>query len=453
MKKIYLLWLAVAFLGSTNVCCSDDKADDKKPETPEQPDKPDVPDEPVPAAEKPVILWIDAEANFSRLRNKSNITYFLQKARDCGFNTVVVDVKPVQGDVLYQSDFLPTCTTLDGFSIPDRGFDYLQYFIDEVRRLDMKITVSTTIMTMGLPATQTGPAYTDPRWEGKTCIEYLPTGMQDIKHSTEWGVFTFLNPILPEVREYVMRLVEEVVTKYDFDGYALDYCRYCNMHSDFSQASKEAFEKWANVTLSNFPQDIYIYNSNNEPVPGTYYNQWMEWRASVIRDYIAEINRRVHAIKPDLSLELWAASWWPLPHTGQNWASPKIDASVVSQFGNYLWMTPGYYQTGFADQLDVFQLGAYLERVFGPNDNESVEYAINKAEKLIAGDCTLYGTIGCADAKFDIENAVYLCLKKTAGVMVFELSHVLRNDMWDKIKAGIDRAERELGIEHANNEK
>lgn len=56
MKKIYLLWLAVAFLGSTNVCCSDDKADDKKPETPEQPDKPDVPDEPVPAAEKPVIL-------------------------------------------------------------------------------------------------------------------------------------------------------------------------------------------------------------------------------------------------------------------------------------------------------------------------------------------------------------------------------------------------------------
>ena len=68
-----------------------------------------------------------------------------------------------------------------------------------------------------------------------------------------------LQPVLPEVREYVMRMVTELVTNYDFDGYILDYCRYMNMNSDFSEASKKAFEEYAGVTCTDFPRDIYYY--------------------------------------------------------------------------------------------------------------------------------------------------------------------------------------------------
>lgn len=447
MKKYLILLSAAALLGLTGSSCGEkwtrhDMPEYEKPAPgPDQPDDPD----PAPAEKKPVVLWIDAEANFSRLRTKSDITAHLEKAVESGFNAIVVDVKPVQGEVLYQSDFLPLCTDLNGGSIPDRGFDYLQYFIDEARRLDLRITVSTTIMTMGLTASKTGPSFTDPYWRDKTCIEYLPTGLRDIKQTDDTGsVFSFLNPILPEVRAYVMRMVEELTSKYDFDGYALDYCRYCNAHSDFSQASRTAFEQYAGITVEHFPEEIYTYASPTakDYTPGKYYNQWIEWRASVIRGYVKEIRERVKAIRPEVDIEYWAASWWPLPHTGQNWASPDVHEAS----NNYWWATPAYDRTGFADQLDIFQLGSYLPHVFGPDDSSSVEYAIARAKRLIDNRCTLYGTISCDQPSFDLAGAVYLCLKETAGVMVFELSHIINTNKWDEVKAGIARYEAEQGI-------
>lgn len=400
-------------------------------------------EEPVIVAEKPVVLWIDAEANFSRLRNQSNVRRYLDMAEKAGFNTIVVDVKPVQGDVLYDSDFLPACTSLGGAVVENRGYDYLQFFIDEARDRDMKVTVSTTIMTMGLPQSKTGPGYTDPYWDDKFCIEYLPEGLVDIRESTAWDVFAFLNPVLPEVREYVMKMVKEIVTKYDFDGYCLDYCRYMNINSDFSEASKKAFEDYAGVTVENFPEDIYTFNSSDKTDinPGKYYNQWVEWRSSVIQSYVTEIRETIKSVKPDVDLEYWAASWWPLPHTGQNWASPSVNMSK-----SYWWATENYYKTGFADQLDIFQLGAYLSVVDDINNPESVAYAIQRAKSLINKDCTLYGTIQCADASFDIKKAVTLCLEETEGVMVFELSHIINNDKWDDIKAGVDEAWKTLGV-------
>ena len=197
------------------------------PETPETPDNPteepsdpDPEPEPEPVPAKPVVLWIDAEANFSRLRTQANIKRYLDLAEEAGFNAIVVDVKPVQGDVLYDSDLFPHCTTLGGVTLANRGFDYLQFFIDQARERGMRISVSTTIMTLGQPRTQSGPGYTDPYWDDKFCVEYLPTGLQDIRDTDDYGnVFAFLNPVLPEVHDYVMRLVNEIATKYDFDGY------------------------------------------------------------------------------------------------------------------------------------------------------------------------------------------------------------------------------------------
>lgn len=59
------------------------------------------------AIEKPVTLWIDAEANYPRLSTREEISAMLDKARSNGFNAIVLDVKPVKGEVLYESSFLP----------------------------------------------------------------------------------------------------------------------------------------------------------------------------------------------------------------------------------------------------------------------------------------------------------------------------------------------------------
>lgn len=128
------------------------------------------------------MLWFDAEANFERFSKKENITYYLDLAKSTGFNKIVVDVRPVQGDALFKSSYLTPLTDLAGIHI-ERDWDYLQFFIDEAHKRELKVTVSTTIFTAGLPSSKNGMAYRDDTWNGKTCLEYTKDqGLIDIKN-------------------------------------------------------------------------------------------------------------------------------------------------------------------------------------------------------------------------------------------------------------------------------
>ena len=77
------------------------------------------------AAGKPKYLWFDATANFERFAVRDSVDFYLDKACRAGFNRIVVDVRPVEGDVLYNSDLLPRLKTIDGTTV-DRDWDYLR---------------------------------------------------------------------------------------------------------------------------------------------------------------------------------------------------------------------------------------------------------------------------------------------------------------------------------------
>ena len=223
------------------------------------------------------------------------------------------------------------------------------------------------------------------------------------------------------------------------------YCRFPDNQSDFSEASKRAFEDYVKGSVATWPDDVYTYDANGGIVAGPYYKQWWEFRSMVIRDFVAAVRQEIKALKPDVKLEYWAASWWgALYANGQNWASTSFMPLQDIEAPNFrAWCSNNYNRTGFADQLDTFLLGTYLPRVYGPEDGESIEFGINRAERMLLNACTYYGTIECSQKNFDVEEACYYCLKRTAGLMVFDIVHVINNDMWAAIKRGIDRAEAE----------
>jgi hypothetical protein len=194
--------------------------------------------------------------------------------------------------------------------------------------------------------------------------------------------------------------------------------------------------------VERFPEDIFTYNPDGTRNPGKYYKQWWEWRAGVIRDFVASVRRTIDELQPDVKLHYWAGSWLhALYVNGQNWGSPRSTFSDA-----YLddWATPTYKTTGFADRLDVFVTGTYLERVWGKDDNESIEYGIARSIRDVEGDCEVYGSLYAQNHLDQFEDAVYLCLTQSAGLMVFDILQVIRYDLWDDIRRGIDRAEKEL---------
>ena len=115
---------------------------------------------------KRIQLWIDADANFGRFSTKANITSYLAKMKDTGFNEIYLDVKPGCGYALYDSSILPKLKTVSGVTV-DRDWDYLGFWIEEADKYGIQVIASISTLGYGDPKTKTGLIYDSNSWNGK----------------------------------------------------------------------------------------------------------------------------------------------------------------------------------------------------------------------------------------------------------------------------------------------
>ena len=87
-----------------------------------------------PKSIKPALMWFDAEANFERFSNPDSIDYYLTKIKSLGFTHAIVDVRPITGEVLFDSKFAPKMKEWMGYKRAD--FDYLRHFLTKAHELD-----------------------------------------------------------------------------------------------------------------------------------------------------------------------------------------------------------------------------------------------------------------------------------------------------------------------------
>lgn len=365
-------------------------------------------------AEKPKYMWMAVD-NHERLSSRDSIIYYLDKCKDTGFNWAVLDVRGVEG-VMYA--------------------DNVEMFIEEAHARGMKVSIAATIFPAGSPYWHKGPVYDDPSIKDLTCVMYTPKGMVKIEDMPS-EVAAFMNPLLPKAQEIAMDNIRYIFENFDLDGFALDYCRFPGPAADFSDATRAAFEAQIGQKLERWPEDVFSYAPDGSRVPGKYYKQWWKFRSGIIRDFVAKVKTWKDANYPDVELEYWAGSWLhALYGNGQNWASRTAD-----YYKDYDWAAPDYGETGFAEDLDVFMTGAYLEKVWDINDLESMEYAMMRSNRDVAGACKMVGSFQICNP-IDLADAAYVCLTQSEGMMAFDMCHTFgKPTAWDDLKRGIQRAE------------
>lgn len=437
MRKFLLIATVFCFLVS---CSDNDNGVDVQ--------KPDIPldlgdDKEV--VIKPKQMWIDAHANFTTFATKAKITATLEKIKDTGFNEIYVDVKPGIGYALYDSDILPKLTTWGNEKV-ERDWDYLGYWLEEAERLEINVIASISVLGFGYTKTKEGLVYDDPKWDGKTQVALIKdsdgemTALEDIRNIADVDG-AMLDPTIPEVQSFVISIVEEVVRKYPkLKGICLDYCRWYGADYGFGSSTLSAFEAYSGEKISDKNQIITKTGGM-----GPLYNKWIEFRSQTITDLITNIRSKVKAIDSEKEIHLWASAQWSSRYSvGQNWASKNYKPKASDVY------TDAYSKTGFADQLDVFSLGAYTEHIWkseNPGSEWSVENFVTTYSNYTQGACKVYGSIASYAYGNDVKavsDAVYLCLKNTDGLMVFEISHVNNNyDQWAAIKDGISRVEKQ----------
>lgn len=410
----------------------------------------------------PKLMWIDATANIHHFNNRDTIDYYLEKVKGLGFTDIVVDVRPISGHVLYDSQYAPKLTDWDGKEI-HYTFDYLGYYIEKAHDIGLKVHASLNTFVAGHNYFDIGPIYEKNKSEWASVVyppdeqvSFIPITQEKQKYSA------MVNPVNEEYQEYILNIFKEVVEKYkDLDGIILDRVRYDGFTADFSDLSRSKFEEYLGTELGSFPDDIYKWqkdtNGNLYPHRGKYFLQWTEWRATVIRDFMKKAREIVKSTNPSISFGTYTGAWYPTYfEVGVNFASKYYDPSA-----DFDWASPTYMNTGYAEVLDLFTVGNYYTTITKEDYMEknpeiknetdlfaqkNIWYCVegsNEKLKAIMGDNKFYGGILASQFYDDPEGlteSITMNLATSDGLMIFDIVHIIEKNLWEYVERGMREA-------------
>lgn len=169
------------------------------------------------AAEKEMrAAWVSSVYNLDWPKTKNNPTkqkseliQLMDKLKGCGINTIVLQVRP-ESDALYKSAINPWSKYLTGTQGKNPGYDPLEFAVKEAHKRGMdihawfnpyRVTSSGTNLNS---LVSSHPARKNPDWV--------------IKYNNK----VYYDPGNPEVVDYLVKTIKEVVDNYDIDGVHFD---------------------------------------------------------------------------------------------------------------------------------------------------------------------------------------------------------------------------------------
>jgi uncharacterized lipoprotein YddW (UPF0748 family) len=244
------------------------------------------PDTAAPAVQREMRgLWIATVANIdwpSRRdltadAQKAELIDILDRAAAMRLNAIVFHVRPA-GDALYESSLEPWGIMLTGTQGASPGYDPLAFAIDEAHKRGMELH-----------------AWINPFRAGNTSDTVRMVAPHLFKSRRDlirvYGSNIWMDPGEPAVQDHSMRVIADIVTRYDIDG----------IHAD------DYF----------YPYQITNGSGGIVPFPdeATYslYSGGLardDWRRANIDRFVERMYREVHAIKPQVKVGLSPFGIW-----------------------------------------------------------------------------------------------------------------------------------------------
>lgn len=114
------------------------------------------------------LMWLDADANLWKLSSRAGVAETVAKCKAANINTIIVDVKPLSGLVLYNSGTAPKMGRFEGKAYP-RGYDLLRTLIEEGHKAGIKVHAAINVFSEGSQKLRGGPAFKHRDWQ---CVQY-----------------------------------------------------------------------------------------------------------------------------------------------------------------------------------------------------------------------------------------------------------------------------------------
>lgn len=337
-------------------------------------------------------LWVHSWV--PGLLSPAQIDETVKWAKDANLNALIVQVRKI-GDAYYSSGIEPRAWNIQAG--PD--FDPLDYAIRQGHANGMEVHAWFNVFRV-MAGASTPPANhvtnLHPEWLSKNNKgeSVSPDGR-------------FLDPGVPEVRVFLVRLITELLTKYNIDGINLDYIRYPGRTWGYNDISVARFNSQYGRTGTPSPSDP----------------QWCDWRREQVTETVRAIYREINRLKPQVKLSAatipWGACRQDFTKTDayaevfQDWRAWMkegiLDANIPMNYRNPSSASDGCTFIGWLDGVKRWSYGRHV--YCGLMTFKSALGTASQAR--IARDRGLQGIVGFAFSQTGPKEALAAKLKQT----------------------------------------
>lgn len=398
-------------------------------------------------------IWVEIEANKKRIINCAAFKAVLEKCAKAGIGSVILSVKDTTGFCLYNSKFVPHYADFDS---DFERIDYLQAYLKLAHERGIKLYAGIDVFAEGRTKHPhpLSPGFSHPAWQtelygideaGDAKLQKVadPSPIKTIGSIDDFNE-VFVNPVMEEVQQYELSIIQELVDNYEIDGVVLDRARFVGLSSDFSGGTRIKFEQFADKKVKNWPEDIYRLlpdGTGTRIEYGSDFGKWIEFRAQVIKEFIVKVRNTIDRADKKVEFLDYTGSWYPLYYlVGANWASEQYIPN------EYPWVNGAQYaKTGYAEYLDRLLSGFYYTDVTRleakansrPAYWYSVEGSGDMVQQVVGNAVPYVGSLFLQQYENDgarFRRAVEMCFLKSDGCMLFDLCYVDDYNWWELCK-------------------
>jgi uncharacterized lipoprotein YddW (UPF0748 family) len=246
-------------------------------------------------------------------QQKKEFTYLLDEVKKMGMNAVVVQIKPT-ADSFYPSKYGPWSEYLTGTQGKDPGYDPLAFMVDEAHKRNLefhawfnpyRITMNHTDLNK---LADNHPAKQHPDWV------------------VSYGKQLYYNPGIPEVKNFIIEEVLEVVRNYDIDAVHMDDYFYPYKIAGQTFPDQKTYETYGAQTFSNIE----------------------DWRRDNVNQLVRDLNKSIKKTKSHVKFGISPFGVW------RNIANDPTGSETTAGQTNYddLYAdTRTWIQNGYIDYI------------------------------------------------------------------------------------------------------
>ncbi len=256
------------------------------------------------------IDW-PSSTKISSEEQKAEFVNLIEAHKQNGINAVFVQIRP-SGEVFYDSKLEPWSHWLNGTQgkAPDPYYDPLQFMLVECHKRGIEFH-----------------AWFNPFRAVSNVARVKTVPWHITKQHPEWFVTygdeitkIYLNPGVPEGREYIIKVIMEVVHKYDIDGVHFDDYFY-----PIKQGGKD------------FPdyESFLQYNPFGLSRP--------DWRRENINDFIRTLSDSINAVKSQIKFGVGPSGVWRNKVNDPTGSNTRGLSSYDQQYADVVkWLREGW---------------------------------------------------------------------------------------------------------------